>query len=122
MRTPNSALAFAVAFLFLWQTVIVHTHIHLPSSGSHRLAAAASNAPLFVDGAADHTNHEQSPGKHSGHCALCQHAARTGVFVASAFVWPSVRMPHFEAHKEFAPSSAVNITSHIWRGRAPPAA
>ena len=123
MRVWRSrTVVFFTAFAFLFQSLVLQTHVHGASGADRGLSGLVSK----LSGADELTPPSKSPGKPQApsgdsRCPICQAAQSAGSFIAPGAIflvlpWQNVSLvPVFLASK-----SPVSAVSHDWQGRAPP--
>ena len=108
------AIAWILLLAFTLQSFVTETHIHGAFDGGPAHARTAANA--FAHGKAPVKNGKTD-------CPFCQAIVHAGAFYAPPaqililpITWAKI------AASLFAVQTFVNVSSHLWRSRAPPTA
>jgi hypothetical protein len=116
---------FFTAFAFLFQSLIVQTHIHGALGDSAGLGGLLAKISASDEQAAPSkdSGKQRLPKDDEGRCPICQAAQSAGTFLAAAAIvvlqpWQNISLVPLL----FANETPANAASHDWRGRAPPSA
>jgi hypothetical protein len=114
---------FLTALAFLFQTLIVQTHIHGATGNSAGLGGLLAKISASDEQAAPSkaSGKQRPPKDDEGRCPVCQAAQSAGTFVAPAAIvvlqpWQNISLVPLLLANE----THTNAASHDWRGRGPP--
>lgn len=116
-RTGNAGLRrvtlLAALLAFVWQSYVVHSHVHLHAALAASTSASQSDGPLLAG--------DDAPAAPPTTCAICQEIAHAGVFLLPDAVMPiAPAATALLSPPAFALGAAVAGRSHAWHSRAPP--
>jgi hypothetical protein len=120
----RGALVFFTAFAFLFQSLVIQTHIHGALRDHAGLGGLLAKISASDEQAApSKASGKQLPKDDEGRCPVCQAAQSAGAFLAPAAIvvllpWQNISLVPLLIANE----TRTNATSHDWRGRAPPSA
>ena len=107
----RSVAAFLGLLAIAIQILVVQTHVHLPIAHASYLSSlsAVSNIPLGSPVDEDQAN-----------CPLCQEMVHAGSFLLPAAILTPTPIVADSDAAAFEEIISISVTSHSWRGRAPP--
>jgi hypothetical protein len=121
----RGALVFFTAFAFLFQSLIIQTHIHGALGDRAGLSGLLAKISASDEQAAPSkaSGNQKLPKDDEGRCPVCQAAQSAGAFLAPAAIvvllpWQNISLVPLLLANE----THTNAASHDWRGRAPPSA
>lgn len=108
------AALLAVLFCFLWQAIVVQTHVHHHAVAGSTGMDGVATAPSVI-------RTDQSDTDDPANCALCQDRAQTDAYLLPDPVVVDQPVVVGTAPSLLAPPASLShARSHAWQSRAPP--
>jgi hypothetical protein len=113
------AITFATLLAFIFQTLIVQTHIHVASP------VGAKASPFSIEKSLEpgQKSDKFPPADDPANCPICQELLHAGTFVTPALTALLVSTVVTVVHMVVAEIATTEVVySHGWKSRAPPSA